>query len=354
MKNNRKINIKIFNGFDDELLNLWKDFEKDSANTCFQSYKYIEQYIKFFKDEKIKNIILIVELNQKIIAIFPFEIIHYFGFKILRWLGTKNFDYCGPLLCKKNFFNKNLFHEIWNDCQKAIGKIDIILLNKQLDLIDDIKNPFTEFLSNINYSKIYLIKLPAENDNYILNIENKKFLAEFLRTTKKISSNYEVFFKCISIADKDLTVTDILNKKNNLLSLKKIKNNFNLKNINFLNNMRDKYPELINLHAVYIDKKIIAANLGINYKKKFYYLIPVIFIEEFNKFSPGKLLLNYLVNTAIENKLDKFDFGYGEENYKKYWSNEIINISTYIKYKTIRGFLFYCLIKIYLIFKNIK
>jgi CelD/BcsL family acetyltransferase involved in cellulose biosynthesis len=83
-------------------------------------------------------------------------------------------------------------------------------------------------------------------------------------------------------------------------------------------------------------------------------LIPVIFIDEFNKFSPGKLLLNYLINTAIENKLKKFDFGYGEENYKKYWSNEIINISTYTNYKTIKGFLVYCLIKIYLTFKNIK
>ena len=77
-------------------------------------------------------------------------------------------------------------------------------------------------------------------------------------------------------------------------------------------------------------------------------------LDYFNKFSPGKLLLDYLINEAIQNKLNKFDFGYGDENYKKYWSNENIYISSYINYKTIKGFLVYCLIKIYLTFKNIK
>ena len=178
-------------------------------------------------------------------------------------------------------------------------------------------------------------------------------MAEFLRTKKKIENSHDVSFKYLSIADKDLTITEILNKKINFLNKKKIKNNFNLRTINFFNNMREKYPELINLHALFIDKKLIAANLGINYKNNFYYLVPVIFLDYFNKFSPGKLLLNYLINTAIQNKLNKFDFGYGEENYKKYWSNSNINISSYINYKTIKGFFFYCLIKIYLNFKNI-
>jgi CelD/BcsL family acetyltransferase involved in cellulose biosynthesis len=354
MNDNQKIIVRIFKNFNDELLNLWRDFEKDSANSFFQSHKYIYQYIKSFNEENIKNIFLTIELNQKIIAILPFEIINYFGFKILRWLGTENFDYCGPLLSKKYFFSKNLFYKIWSECQKSIGKIDLILFKKQLDFIEDVKNPFCEFLTNINYSKIYLIKLPEHKENYVLNFKDKKFLAEFLRTKRKIENNYNVSFKSLSITDKDLTIADILNEKNNFLRKKKIKNNFNLRTINFYNNIREKYPELINLHALFIDKKLIAASLGIYYKNNFYYLVPVIFLDYFNKFSPGKLLLDYLINEAIQNKLNKFDFGYGDENYKKYWSNENIYISSYINYKTIKGFLVYCLIKIYLTFKNIK
>ena len=131
MNDNQKIRVRIFKNFNNELLNLWRDFEKDSANSFFQSHKYIDHYIKFFSEENIKNTILIIELNQKIIAIFPFEIINYFGFKILRWIGTDNFDYCGPLLSKKYLFDKNLFYKIWNECQKSIGKIDLILFKKQ-------------------------------------------------------------------------------------------------------------------------------------------------------------------------------------------------------------------------------
>lgn len=351
---NQKIKIKVFDNFNDELLFLWKDLEKDSANTCFQSYKYISQYIKYFNKKNIQTKILSIELNNKLIAIFPFEIKFYFGLKILRWIGTRDFDYCGPILSKKKIIDKNLFFQIWNDCLKSIGPVDLILLKKQLDFIENIKNPFFKFLNNFNYSKIYLIKLPDQYENYILNFKNKKFLKEFLRTKKKINKNYNILFKQISISDKDLSITDILNKKNNYLSKKKLKNNFISKNINFFYDLRAQYPELINLHALFINNKLVAANLGLNYKKNFYYLLPVIFLDQFNKFSPGKLLLDFLINFSILNKFDKFDFGYGEENYKKYWSNEFINISTYIYYKTIKGFFIYYFIKTYLFFKNIK
>jgi len=351
---NQKIRIKIFENFNDELLFLWKDLEKDSLNTCFQSYKYIEQYIKYFNKKNIQTKILSVELNDKLIAIFPLEIKFYFGLKILRWIGTGDFDYCGPILSKKKKFDKDLFFKVWGECLKSIGSVDLILLKKQLNFIENSKNPFFEFLKNFNYSKIYLIRLPDQYENYILNFKNKKFLAEFLRTKRKISENYNILFKQIPITNNDLTVADIVNKKIDYLNKKKIKNNFISKNINFLNDVRTKYPELINLHALFVDNKLVAANLGINYKKNFYYLLPVLFLEQFNKFSPGKLLLDFLVHFSIINKFCKFDFGYGDENYKKYWSNEFINISTYIYYKTIKGFLIYYFIKTYLFFRDIK
>ena len=46
--------------------------------------------------------------------------------------------------------------------------------------------------------------------------------------------------------------------------------------------------------------------------------MPVTFSNKFNKFSPGKVLISYLIELSVNNRLAVFDFGLGDENYKKY------------------------------------
>ena len=45
------------------------------------------------------------------------------------------------------------------------------------------------------------------------------------------------------------------------------------------------------------------------------------------------------------------DFGLGDENYKKYWCNDTVNLSRYLNFKSFKGFFAYLLIRIYIFFK---
>ena len=48
---------------------------------------------------------------------------------------------------------------------------------------------------------------------------------------------------------------------------------------------------------------------------------------EWEKYSPGKILLQYLIKWCIENKIEVFDFTIGSENYKKEWCDNELKLN---------------------------
>ena len=183
-------------------------------------------------------------------------------------------------------------------------------------------------------------------------MDNKKFSSELRRTKKKLLENYKVIFETIFLSKQKNLIEKILLKKNSYLKKRKISNSMSENWINFYEKLSNLCPEKLIAGLIQVEGKTIAATIGVIENKRFYYLVPVIFTEEFNSFSPGKILINYLINWTVKNDLEVFDFGIGEENYKKYWSNSSTRIFRHLNYKGAKGFLVFLIIKIYLKFKQ--
>jgi len=92
----------------------------------------------------------------------------------------------------------------------------------------------------------------------------------------------------------------------------------------FYVHINDKTPEAFTPHcsALKLDGDIIATHWGLQYKNTFYYLLPAFKQGWTAKYSSGRILLEHLVETAIENNLKIFDFSIGSESYKLDWCNE--------------------------------
>ena len=93
--NKEKIEIKVYYNLSQELENLWLNFEKENNLYLFQKYKFVKNFID---GNKKSNIFITLSIKNKTLGILPFEIKKKFSFKIIQWLGTKEFDYCGPLI----------------------------------------------------------------------------------------------------------------------------------------------------------------------------------------------------------------------------------------------------------------
>ena len=124
--------------------------------------------------------------------------------------------------------------------------------------------------------------------------------------------------------------------------------------ISIFNKFKERNSNMVKITILKVNGELVGANLGLILKSRFYYYMPVLFSEKFNKYSPGKVLISYLIEWSINNKIDFFDFGLGDENYKKYWSNFNENLFRYFEFRTFKGLVAYLFIKFYLLIKKFK
>jgi len=348
LKESKKLNFKIFNNLEPELEDLWKKFEEKSYHTFFQNLFFIKKITTL---KKSNFYFVVIYDSDEIIAIFPFEIKRIFAVKILQWLGTKYSDYCCPLISKEHKINSELFKDLWARILKKID-CDIIILNNQPKYIDNLENPFVNFLTNSEISKVFLIDLPDNKNEYYKNIENKKFLNEFKRTTNKIIEKHDLKFENIDIKNSSFQPSDLIKKKISVLNKNFFRESIEKNFIDFFDNLILHFPGQIKLSVLKIDKEIVAANLGFLKSRKFYYYMPTLFTNNYNRYSPGKILINELIKWSIENKIKVFDFGLGEEKYKKYWSNRTEALFRYFYTRNLKGIITLRIIKIYLFIRN--
>ncbi len=78
------------------------------------------------------------------------------------------------------------------------------------------------------------------------------------------------------------------------------------------------YHPLSSFSYLSIDQFPIAFHFGFKSKDRFYYYMPS-YKGEFENYSPGKVLLSYLIERACQEKLFYFDFLLGKEEYKYRW-----------------------------------
>ena len=74
--------------------------------------------------------------------------------------------------------------------------------------------------------------------------------------------------------------------------------------------------------------------------------------DDLGRYSPGRLLISFLIRWSISKKIGIFDFALGDEDYKKSWSNTTCNLFSYVKLISFYAIILYILIKIRLILKS--
>lgn len=345
-----QFSFKIFRKFDYELEKLWSTFEKNKSCFFYQKIDYIKNLTNISKNSQLM-IVVIYEKKLPII-LCPLEIKKLYGMRILQWIGTIESDYCAPILSNLSNLEEITFKKIWKRILKEIKDYDLIFLKKQPEYIEKIQNPFAIHLKNVFQSKVYQIYLNGDMEYYLRSITNKKFLSEFKRTEKKLFSDFEVKFEHFTKSQNSLKPSDLIKQKKLILEEKKIKHFLDENFMNLHDKIYKKLEENYLISVLKINGIKVAANLGFINNDRLYYFMPIIYSSKFNSYSPGKVLIYELIKLAHKKKLKFFDFGYGEENYKRYWSNSSESLFYYIQPNSLKGIFFIIFFNFYIKFKR--
>jgi len=346
-----QLKIQIFNHFDESLKKLWVNFQQSTDSYIFQTYEWQEYWFQTIGISLYsKPFIIAVYDGSKLIAIFPLGVRVSFGVNIVEFLGGGQNDYNNPIFA--NDFSFNSFEKIWELILRAIPKYDVVNLCRIPEKLQNHKNYFLKTLLFENSGESHYAELP-DSINKISEIASKRTLKDNRRMRRRLSEMGDLkFMVAVNALEYNSIVTDTLKQKQaRYLSTGAI-NILRHKNVySFYNDLFNNIP-CVHLSALKLDKKILATHLGIVFRKRFYYLMPTFLAGNYEKYSPGRLLLEDLMQWSIDNNLEVYDFTTGSENYKEKWCNKKMNIYNYQTYSTLKGFIFVIILKVILYLKS--
>ena len=344
-------NLEIYNDFGNTLEKIWDEFEKNSVNNCFQNFYWLKNWYSNLDNNKnirIENIL--VRKDENLIMILPMCVNEYRGVKYLKWQGGDRADYMSGLFCNNFKIKKDEFFYLWNLIKSKISLFDIIYFERQPKFIDTVLNPFVDHLNTEKDFFSSSIILEKSYDEFSNKNLKKKFNDDTRRRINSLKKIGNVEFKIYDTADSEerkKITKEIIEQKIQRIKNLKLKNNFSEEAKRFyINFENEKFKNgQLQISSLELDGKSISFHWGVKYKQKFYHLMPTTPDTEYMRFSPGRILLQYLVKSSIDNGLKELDFTIGDEPYKKDWYNNVNILSCYIEKNNFKHFIKFLLLK---------
>jgi len=338
--NSIKLNYDIFEDFD-ILENIWLSLEKSSDVEVFNSFYWCKSWCNTYGLTSSINLkIIVIYSGNDPVSIFPL-CIRNSGFRsILEFIGEPFNDYNAPLINTDRIKVDHLIEFLFNTIIPTI-KYDLLLFSKQTNWLP--KNYYSYFSSVQQNNTGGSILISEDWKDFYENRFNRKSRYKNRRLLNNLRKNGDIKFE----SEKHFGLEDTLNilikyksesyKRLNVTDFFK----FNKNAINYFEFIKalDAYG-YVDIKCLLSNDEIIAVHCGFVYKNYYYYIMPS-YDFSYKQFSPGKILLNNLIECAFNDSLDRFDFTIGDEPYKKEWFNREIPIYTYIKFRTFYGLLSY-------------
>ena len=89
-------NYKIYNEINSSPESIWRSSEKENVSHIFQEIDFIKEYIK---NKKLNLYFVAIFSGKELLFLLPRDK-NFYGIKILQFIGTKEFDYCSPIIAK--------------------------------------------------------------------------------------------------------------------------------------------------------------------------------------------------------------------------------------------------------------
>ncbi len=281
-------------------------------------------------------IILIYE-KKELLAILPFLISRKSGFHVLKFIGAPDSDYLDFII--KHGFEKKILDYFYNDflCKNSnIGIVELDSVNEVSSHSDYLNQSFSNagFSIELNEKICPYISLPETMDSYLKSLSSG--MRYFVK--RKKGKLYKDF--CVNVGFVQ-TEEDVENRMNDFILQHQKRWNFLHKPGAFSNkgfeNFHHKMGKMLfqegwlRLYYLELNNHPVASYYLFHYKNSLYYYLSG-FEPEYEKYSPGVVLMGQVINDAINDGMDEFDLMRGEGAYKFKWtSKKRVNYSFVLK-----------------------
>ncbi len=316
-----KILVKIYNS-ETEIFNEWNISWKSSKNSnIFNSPFWYKACVE--SDLPNKKLIIVCrssEGDKRILGILPLVLSNKFGLPTYLSPGKKYLD-------KSTLFipDDEYIEEVFAKILKTLSKIGNYYLT-------EIEEKYINYFKENKKLEVTLCsvgrKLNFADDPYrFVNRENNRRIKKRIRENQ-IQFNFKSVYK---------------NLDNNILISKEIESNSNKKSLDkdiftdkYLLNILEAFdkllPNSINFSFLYFNEIPICYKYGFTHGEVYHYSNTAYDVS-FQKFSPGRILMYFLIDSMKSSGVNIIDFSRGDTPFKKEFSKNTYNQYTMYFYK---------------------
>lgn len=326
-----------------EFADIWPRTDQFGKASCyaFQCSDLLEVWRNTIgAASNIDTLFAVVEDDARPVLLLPLGIKRRHNIRILTFLDGDVCDYNGPVVFPSEVeWDARTIGAVWKALQRALPPADIAMFEKLPEDICGVPNPMLELGSAPYTPSGYVMTLKGTWEDFAARrLPNRQ---DSRRQRRKLAEIGRVAF---SIAETGPERNDMLaamiRQKTRRFRETETFNRFDQRGY------RDYFVEVteslasrasLHLSALSVDGNIVATHWGIVANRRFYFLMPTYEGGQWSRYSPGRLLMENLIEWSFANGIEVFDFGIGDEPYKMKLHDRVINLYQCTLPITLRG-----------------
>ena len=307
---------------------LWRDFEADAVMTTYQRFDFLDAWMAHVgRREDVSPFVVVGSLDGKPAFLWPFGLTSQGPWRIARWLGGKHANYNLGLYAADvmDRLDGETLQALLEKAANLAGRIDAFELFNQPESWMGHKNPFLQLPHQPAPSFAYSLTLEEDFENVVKGQRRSKARKKLRWQDRKLA---EVGgYKCVTIDDPveaHRVLTVFAEQKAKRFAELGMKNAFGEPGVlDFFHELIERSVSnnvpVLKMAYLEVDGKIRSTYGGGICRGRYSAYFNSIAMDDLTKYSPGELLLSHVIKYCCDSKLDWFDLGVGEAQYKRAW-----------------------------------
>jgi CelD/BcsL family acetyltransferase involved in cellulose biosynthesis len=327
----------------------WRAFEASADCTVFQTFDWLSTWCRNIgAREGVKPAVVIGRHAGSILFLLPFALESKGFVRKITWLGSYLCNYNGPVLARG--FSRHMsppqFSEAWREVQQLLRTQlghDLVDLEKMPELIGEQANPFIALGVTPHVNDAYLTMLGGDWESYYASKRSVSTRKTDRKKRKRMAEHGEIqFVTAINHDDAVRTVDALIDEKRRGYAKLGVANMFEWPGYrDFFVDMATgpQSSRLTHLSRFDVGPMTAAANYGLMFRGRYYYILAGYDDGDLARFGPGAAQLQDVMRYALEHGCDVFDFTIGDEPYKREWCDAEVRLCDYVSAVSLRGWL---------------
>lgn len=298
-------------------------------STPFQDYRFLESWFRHVGSAKsfTPRIIVGFDQNDRVLAVLPLAVCRFMGLNIAQFMGDKHSTF-NMALWRKDFASRA------NQCdvmqliaalQSHDRTIDLLALYQQPRSWTNIQNPFSLLPRNESVNSCPRLHFDSVSDSKLL-VSNS--LRRRLKTKERKLQSLPGYQYIVAREPGEIKklIDAFFVIKPLRMAEQKLPNVFAETGVEaFVREsctILDGKKPLIELHALQTDHEVIALYAGMSDGRRFSMMFNTYTLSANARYSPGLILLRYIVDHYAKLGYKELDLGVGEADYKRMFCKE--------------------------------